>query len=122
MSQDSLNLEALPRPSRAEWELLAIICELGNPTVHEARALQDSPLDYNSTYTLIQRLVAKGYLAVDRRGPRDVHYSVKVDQEAMLRLEVKRFLAQVVRSDVQNLTLVRKLVDARIKKAKAARK
>lgn len=110
---------SLARPSRAEWELLAIIAKLGRPSlpqILEEALKRDRVLDYYSSRTLLVRLLEKGYLETVKGEGRSVHYVPRVDCEEVLKLETERFLDEVVADDRRRLEVVCQVLAERLRK------
>lgn len=83
--------------SRAEWQLMNLCWRLGRST---ARAIYDASLafgerDYQTVKTLLDRIVAKGYLSMEKVGPVCV-YVPKKRRAAALRSAINDFVDTVL--------------------------
>ena len=115
--KSTASLADLPRPSRAEWELLSIIAKLGTPSlaqILEEALGRDRVLDYYSSHKLLKRLADKGYLKA-QKGEGRVQYVPLVDCAAALRLEAERFLGEVIGDHRAGLEVVGQVLAGRLR-------
>jgi BlaI family penicillinase repressor len=96
-----------PTPlSRAEWKLMNHCWNLGRATakeIHEA-SLTDRKRDYQTIKTLLDRMVAKGWLEMNKVGPVCV-YSPAVARRKAMAAAVKDFVNTILDRELSPLYL-----------------
>lgn len=96
----------MERLSPAEWELMSICWRLGRCTTRDV--LEESNRrrvrDYRTVQTLMTRMVAKGYLRVEKVGKTN-HFTPAIAEKRALRVEIRRFLDEVVTSEESRAVL-----------------
>lgn len=68
--------------------------------------------DYRTILTFVSRIAKKGWLEVEMEGNTN-YYTPAIPQEDGLKLEIERFLTEMVGSDPDHLDLLQKALDAR---------
>ena len=103
---------SMPRLSRAEWEIIRICWRLGEVSCHDVlrEVLKKSTREYRTVVTFLDRITRKGYLRVEKKG-RVKHYTATISPETALRHEIRFFLAEVIGLELENLRLLREMVD-----------
>jgi BlaI family penicillinase repressor len=96
----------LPRLSRAEWEVMNLCWKLKKATAREVHDLisEIKTRDYRSTKTVLDRVVAKGYLRVETVGPVRV-YLPKVPRAKVLKTAIEDFVTNVLDDSVAPIFL-----------------
>ena len=114
--------ESPGRLSPSEWEIMMICWRLGRANVRQIlrEDLKTRIRDYRTILTFVSRIAKKGWLEVEMEGNTN-YYSAAIPQENGLRLEIERFLSETVGSDPENLELVQKALEARLRKARPRR-
>ena len=98
-------MENLPL-SKTEWTMMNLCWRLGKATakqIHEA-SLVERKREYATVKTLLDRIAAKGYLAVERVGPVKL-YRPKVGRRRAVGAAVEDFIDNVLESSLQPLYL-----------------
>ena len=106
--------EETPRISDAEWDVMAVIWELGAVTPAEVidRVATARGWNHRTVRTLLARLVEKGALRREGEGTRSV-YRANVSRRRCVREEGRSFLKRVFAGDAASL-LVHFARDAKI--------
>ena len=102
------------RLSPGEWPVLRACWRLGReaPTAEIVREVQtDSLYDYRYTQTVLRRLLAKGYVRVEKKRPRRNVWTPALSAREVLTQEVRIFVDQVVGLEPENLQLIRDVLD-----------
>jgi BlaI family penicillinase repressor len=90
--------------SPAEWKVMNLCWKLRKATarqIHEACQL-DQERDYQTVKTLLDRIVAKGYLKMDKLGPLCI-FSPAVSRSSVVAGAVEDFVANVLDNSVAPL-------------------
>ena len=102
--------------SKSEWELMLVCWELGTPSAREVHAasVQVRPRDYRTVLATLNNVVRKGFLRVEKRpGPRNIptnHYVPSLERRAGIERRIRRFLAEDLGGDEENLALLRRIL------------
>jgi predicted transcriptional regulator len=99
-------MESLPAQYKTEWTNMKQCWRLEKATarqVHEA-SLADRKREYATVKTLLDRIVAKGYLVVEKVGPVKV-YRPSVSRERAVRSAIAEFVDNVLDSSIAPLYL-----------------
>jgi BlaI family penicillinase repressor len=93
-----------PVPTEAELELLRIVWELGEATVHEVRGALPPERDpaYTTVMTTMVTLARKGYLTRIKRGASYV-YRPRVDEEEVTRGMIRQLLGRMFDGSAERL-------------------
>ena len=102
------------RITAAEWPILRACWRVGPGAtlpqiVREVQA--DQLLDYRYVQTMLNRLRDKGYLRVDKVGPRRNEWTAAIDPKDVLAERMRSFVEEVVGLEPQNIQLLRKVLD-----------
>lgn len=110
----------MPDLSKSEWELMLICWDLGAPTarqVHQA-SLKRKPRDYRTVLATLNNVVGKGFLEVEKRpGPRNIptnHYIPTLSRRRGVERRIRKFLAEDLGSDAENLALLHRILKRRL--------
>ena len=100
--------------SRSEWEIMMICWRLGRANVRQIlrEDLKTRIRDYRTILTFVSRIAKKGWLEVEMEGNTN-YYTPAIPQDDGLKLEIERFLTEMVGSDPDHLDLLQKALDAR---------
>lgn len=102
------------RLSPSEWQIMRICWKLGRANVRdilsEDRKTRDR--DYRTILTFASRMVAKGFLNVEKDRNTN-YYTAAVSRKKALRREIGRFLKEVVGPEPENRELVRRALERR---------
>jgi BlaI family penicillinase repressor len=99
-------LETLPPLSKTEWTMMNFCWRLKKATarqIHEA-SLAERKREYATVKTMLDRIAAKGYLAVERVGPIKV-YRPKVGRRKAVGAAVEDFVDNVLERSLLPLYL-----------------
>jgi BlaI family penicillinase repressor len=99
-------LDTLPPLSKTEWTMMNLCWRLKKATarqIHEA-SLHERKREYATVKTMLDRIAAKGYLAVERVGPVKV-YRPKVGRRRAVGAAVEDFVDNVLESSLLPLYL-----------------
>ena len=102
--------------SKSEWELMLICWELGGPSARavHSTSLDGRPRDYRTVLATLNNIVRKGYLRVEKRpGPRNIptnHYIPTLSRRQGIERRIRRFLAEDLGSDSENLALLAEIL------------
>lgn len=109
--------ESPGRLSRSEWEIMTICWSLGRANVRQVlrEDLKTKIRDYRTILTFVSRIAKKGWLEVEMEGNTN-YYTPAIPQDDGLKLEIERFLTEMVGSDPDHLDLLQKALDARRRK------
>ena len=107
------------RLSPSEWEIMRICWKLGRANVRQIlrEDLKKRTRDYRTILTFVSRMAAKGFLKVEKEGNTN-YYTAALSQKKGLQSEIERFLRDVVGSETENLELVQKALDRRVRQAR----
>ena len=107
------------RLSPSEWEIMRICWRLGRANVREIlkEDLKKKNRDYRTILTFVSRIVRKGYLEVEMVGNTN-YYTPALPQEKGVKVEVDRFLKEVIGSDPVHLEIVQRAVEQKLKRAR----
>ena len=106
----------MPELSKSEWELMLVCWDLGAPSAREVHSasLQYKPRDYRTVLATLNNVVRKGFLKVEKRpGPRNIptnHYIPTLSRRVGVERRIRRFLAEDLGSDSENLDLLRRIL------------
>lgn len=107
---------SMPELSKSEWELMLVCWDLGAPSAREVHtaSLRQKRRDYRTVLATLNNIVRKGFLEVEKRpGPRNIptnHYVPTLSRRRGVERRIRRFLTEDLRSDSENLDLLRKLL------------
>jgi BlaI family penicillinase repressor len=99
-------MEALAPLSKTEWTIMNLCWRLKKATarqIHEA-SLAERRREYATVKTLLDRIVAKGYLSVERLGPVKI-YRPKVGRRKAVGAAVEDFVDNVLERSLAPLYL-----------------
>ncbi|MCP3962401.1 MAG: BlaI/MecI/CopY family transcriptional regulator [bacterium] len=102
------------RVSSGEWPVLRACWRLGEeaPTAEIVREVQkDRIFSYRHIQSVLLRLVDKGYLRVEKRGPRRNVWTSTLDPAEVLEQEVRVFVNEVVGLEPGNIQLIHDVLD-----------
>lgn len=105
--------------SKSEWELMLICWDLGAPSAREVHtaSLKQKPRDYRTILATLNNIVRKGFLDAEKRpGPRNIptnHYLPTLSRREGLERRIRKFLTEDLRSERENLGLLRQILDER---------
>ena len=107
------------RLSPSEWEIMQICWRLGRANVRQIlrEDLKTRIRDYRTILTFVSRIAKKGWLEVEMEGNTN-YYTPAIPQDDGLKLEIERFLTEMVGSDPDHLDLLQKALDARRRKTR----
>ncbi|MCP3962335.1 MAG: BlaI/MecI/CopY family transcriptional regulator [bacterium] len=102
------------RPAAGEWPVLRACWRLGpeaamNDIVLEVQ--RDAIVDYRYIQTMLKRLVGKGYLSVEKKGPRRNVWSAAIPADEVLAQEVRLFVDRVVGLEPGNIQVLYDALD-----------
>ena len=94
------------RLSRTEWKMMNICWRLGPATARQVweESLAERERGYRTVKTLLDRVAAKGYLAIDKVGPVSV-YRPLVGRARAVGDAIGRFVSEVLDESVAPLYL-----------------
>ncbi|MCP4203122.1 MAG: BlaI/MecI/CopY family transcriptional regulator [bacterium] len=96
---------------------MRICWRLGRANVRQIlrEDLRKRTRDYRTILTFVSRMVRKGFLKVEKEGNTN-YYTAALAQEKGLQQEIERFLKDVVGPKRENLELVQKAVERRLRR------
>ncbi len=105
------------RLSPSEWQIMRICWKLGRANVRDIlrQDLKTHTRDYRTILTFVSRMECKGFLEVEKEGNTN-YYTPALSQKKGLRREIERFLKEVVGPGRENLELVQKAVERRLRR------
>ncbi len=101
------------RLSAGEWKILRACCHVGaaaatNDILREV--LRYEITDYRYVQVHLERLADKGYLTVEREGPRREVWTPVASAELMVAEAMKQVIREVIGSDRQMIWIMRKVL------------
>ncbi len=87
----------LPNLSKSEWKLMNFCWRLGKSTARQIyeESLNEKQRDYQTIKTMLDRMAAKGYLAVEKLGPLCL-FSPAVKRSQAVALAIDEFVGTVL--------------------------